>query len=85
MVSVSSEKKSDVPAWLACGDGWRLAVNPAWDFPAVRELLTAPEPADAVFRYSPAEIATHLLPWLNAKIKKPGEGFLARKKARQGK
>ena len=48
MVSVSSEKKSDVPAWLACGDGWRLAVNPAWDFPAVRELLTAPEPADAV-------------------------------------
>ena len=48
-------------------------------------LLHIAEPADAVFRYSPAEIATHLLPWLNAKIKKPGEGFLARKKARQGK
>ena len=43
-------------------------------------LLHIAEPADAVFRYSPSEIATHLLPWLNAKIKKPGEGFLARKK-----
>lgn len=48
-------------------------------------LLHIAEPTDALFRYSPSEIATHLLPWLNAKIKKPGEGFLSRKKARQGK
>ncbi len=39
---------NDVPAWLACGDGWRVAVSPAWDFPVIRELLTAAEPADAV-------------------------------------
>lgn len=48
-------------------------------------LLHIPEPADAVFRYTPAEIATHLLPWLNAKIKKPGSGFLTRKKERREK
>lgn len=45
-------------------------------------LLHVAEPADAAFRFTPAEIATHLLPWLGAKTKKPGEGFLARKKAR---
>lgn len=48
-------------------------------------LLHIAEPTDAFFRYSPSEIATHLLPWLNAKIKKPGEGFFARKKERSGK
>lgn len=48
-------------------------------------LLHIAEPADAVFRYSPAEIATHLLPWLNAKIKKPGSGFLTRKKEQRAK
>ena len=43
-----SREKNDVPAWSDCGRGWRVAVNPEWDFPAVRELLVAPEPESAV-------------------------------------
>lgn len=48
-------------------------------------LLHIPEASGALFRYSPAEVTAHLLPWLNAKIKKPGEGFLSRKKENRGK
>lgn len=43
-----SSAPNDVPAWIDCGNDRHVAVNPAWDFPAVRELLTAPEPADAI-------------------------------------
>ncbi|MBQ9758322.1 MAG: hypothetical protein IJW12_00930, partial [Opitutales bacterium] len=49
MSPVSSEKKSDVPAWQNLSGGWRAVLNPAWDFPGVRDLLTAEkESADAV-------------------------------------
>lgn len=43
-----SREKNDVPAWSDCGRGWRVAVNPEWDFPAVRNLLILPEPENAV-------------------------------------
>lgn len=43
-----SREKNDVPAWSDCGRGWRIAVNPEWDFPSVRNLLILPEPENAV-------------------------------------
>lgn len=49
MASVSTEKRSDVPAWQNLAGGWRSALNPAWDFSGVQDLLTAEkESADAV-------------------------------------
>ena len=49
MLPVLSEKKSDVPAWQDFAGGWRAALNPAWDCPGVRDLLTAEkESADTV-------------------------------------
>ena len=48
-------------------------------------LLHIAEPADLPLRYTPAELSAHVLPWLSAKIKKPGAGFLERKKAAKQK
>lgn len=46
-------------------------------------LLHVPEPEDSMFRYSPAELCAHLLPWLSARVKRPGAGFFERKKQKK--
>lgn len=43
-------------------------------------LLHVAEPAGTRLRYTPAELAAHALPWLFAKTRRAGTGFLARKK-----
>lgn len=45
-------------------------------------LFHIPEPEGAILRFSPAELAAQILPWISTKSKRPGAGFLARKKAR---
>ncbi len=45
-------------------------------------LFHIPEPEGATLRFSPTELATQILPWISTKTKRPGAGFLARKKAR---
>lgn len=46
-------------------------------------LLHIAEPAGAWVHYTPSEICAQYLPWLSAKIKVPGSGFLERKKMRK--
>lgn len=41
MDSLTPKNFSDVPAWQNAAQAWRIIVNPAWDFPAIRDLLTA--------------------------------------------
>ena len=45
-------------------------------------LFHVPEPESAILHYSPAELAALVLPWISSRVKRPGAGFLARKKAR---
>lgn len=46
-------------------------------------LLHVPEPAEGFLRYAPAELAALALPWLSARAKRAGAGFLQRKKERE--
>ncbi len=58
---------------------------PAENISRCGHLFHIPEATGTKFFYAPDELAAHILPWIYAKIKKPGNGFLARKKAAQKK
>lgn len=46
-------------------------------------LLHIPEPEGSMFRYSPAELCAHLLPWISVRVKNPGSGFLRAKRQKK--
>ena len=48
-------------------------------------LFHVPEPENCVLRYTPAELAAQILPWISSRTKRPGVGFLQKRRAAKGK
>lgn len=46
-------------------------------------LFHVPEPETAILRYTPADLSALVLPWISSRVKRPGTGFLARKKEKK--